>query len=682
VCELGPFVLATTNPNKAREIREIFAASGLGVVLVDRPGDVAEVEETEPTLLGNARLKARALVAATGMAAIADDTGIEVEALGGAPGASSARYAGEPPDDQANVDKVLVELAGREGPEQRSARFVTVAVALWPDGREVVAEGMVEGWVAPERRGSGGFGYDCVFVPAEAGGRTFGELAERSPQAKHALSHRGRAFRALAALLAAPRAPGAPAPAMPTGPGAPAPAMPTGPGAPAPAMPSGPGAPAPAMPTGPGAPAPAMPTGPGAPAPAMPTGPGAPAPGARAHRRRWIPRTVRHLAELLLVGFILEYFVVPQIGGTHKAIHVLASINPFLPVAGLLLEAVSLLAYFQLTRSLMPASSDPGLATVSRVELSTLAVSHCVPGGNAVGYSLGYGLFVRAGVGSTDAGLALASQGLGSAVVLNLIFWLALIASLPLYGFHVAYLSAALIGLLLMVAIAALLVLFTKGDKRAKALLTAAGAKLPFLHPETLPKLFTQLTERLHELAKDRRQLAKTIAFASANWLFDAGSLYVFLGAFGRWVDPVALLVAYGLANIAGVIPITPGGLGVIETTLSGILVGFGTPRSIAIWGVIGWRLVNFWLPIPVGGAAYLSLRFHPPADDQAGLAARRALWRARWQWFVELFEHETPTEGIDKGIAVMAPDDDAVGDAPGRRGEEPLVVPPRGHAS
>jgi len=124
-----------------------------------------------------------------------------VRALGGAPGVRSARYAGEPADDYANVDKLLSELAGIDSAEQRAARFVTVAVALWPGGREIVAEGSVEGWVAPERRGSGGFGYDPVFVPLEGDGSTFGQIAELSPAAKHALSHRGRAFRELARSL-------------------------------------------------------------------------------------------------------------------------------------------------------------------------------------------------------------------------------------------------------------------------------------------------------------------------------------------------------------------------------------------------------------------------------------------------------------------------------------------------
>jgi hypothetical protein len=149
---------------------------------------------------------------------------------------------------------------------------------------------------------------------------------------------------------------------------------------------------------------------------------------------------------------------------------------------------------------------------------------------------------------------------------------------------------------------------------------------------------------RFKQLSADRRQLARAFFFASANWLFDAASLFVFLGAFGRWVDPVALLVAYGVANIAAAIPFTPGGLGVLELTLIGILVGFGPPRAIVILGVVAWRLVNFWLPIPVGGASYLSLRVHPPAGNRAGLAERRALWRARWRWLTELFGKDTPS--------------------------------------
>ena len=187
------FVLATANPDKAREIAEIL---GPAVRLRPRPSWVSDVEETEPTLLGNARLKAQALAVATGTAAIADDTGLEVDALGGAPGVYAARYAGEKASYADNVAKLLAALAGVGG--DRRARFRTVAVASWPDGREVVAEGAVEGAIATEARGEVGFGYDPVFIPGEGDGRTFGEM---TAEEKHRLSHRGRAFRVLADLL-------------------------------------------------------------------------------------------------------------------------------------------------------------------------------------------------------------------------------------------------------------------------------------------------------------------------------------------------------------------------------------------------------------------------------------------------------------------------------------------------
>ena len=192
------FILATANPDKAREIREILDGR---VKLIPRPSDVPEVEETGETLVENARLKAHALAVATGLPAIADDTGLEVAALDGAPGVYSARYAGDAATYADNVAKLLEELQGKEGTEARRARFATAAVAAWPDGTELVAEGAVGGWIAARAAGSGGFGYDPVFVPAEGDGRTFAELVDEDPQAKHRLSHRARAFQALADAL-------------------------------------------------------------------------------------------------------------------------------------------------------------------------------------------------------------------------------------------------------------------------------------------------------------------------------------------------------------------------------------------------------------------------------------------------------------------------------------------------
>jgi XTP/dITP diphosphohydrolase len=184
-------VVASANPDKVREIAAILAAHEL----LPRPPEVPDVEETGTTFEENARLKAVALVEATGEAAVADDTGLEVHALDGAPGVYSARYAGESATYADNVAKLLHAL---EGVDDRRARFRTIALARFPDGTEVLAEGVVDGTIAAAARGDAGFGYDPLFVPDEGDGRTF---AEMSPEEKHAVSHRGRAFRALDARL-------------------------------------------------------------------------------------------------------------------------------------------------------------------------------------------------------------------------------------------------------------------------------------------------------------------------------------------------------------------------------------------------------------------------------------------------------------------------------------------------
>jgi XTP/dITP diphosphohydrolase len=188
------FVLATANPDKAREIVDVLAEAAPGLELVARPPELPDVDETGETLEDNARMKAVALCSATDMPAVADDTGLHVDALDGAPGVHSARYAGEDATYAANVAKLLDALDALPL-EQRGARFATVAVARWPDGLEVAALGEVEGVITTTARGEHGFGYDPVFVPLEGDGRTF---AEMTSEEKHELSHRARAFRTLA----------------------------------------------------------------------------------------------------------------------------------------------------------------------------------------------------------------------------------------------------------------------------------------------------------------------------------------------------------------------------------------------------------------------------------------------------------------------------------------------------
>lgn len=191
-------VVASANPDKVAEIAAILGPAG--VELEPRPASVPDVVEDADTLEGNARLKAVAIADAVGEAAVADDTGLEVDALDGEPGVRSARYAGEAATYADNVARLLAELqrVGAATVEQRTARFRTVALVRWPDGHELAVTGTVEGHIATELRGDAGFGYDPVFVPDGCGGRTF---AEMTAEEKHAVSHRGRAFRSLAEAL-------------------------------------------------------------------------------------------------------------------------------------------------------------------------------------------------------------------------------------------------------------------------------------------------------------------------------------------------------------------------------------------------------------------------------------------------------------------------------------------------
>lgn len=184
-------VLASKNPDKIAEIEEVLAGTGLTGEIVAGL-DWPDVEETGATLEDNARLKARAVVAATGLPALADDTGLEVAAIDGAPGVRTARFAGPAARYEDNVAKLL-EVMKRV--DDRRARFRTVVALAFADGVEVVAEGSLEGEITHRPRGEGGFGYDPIF---EVDGKT---LAEMTSADKNALSHRARAIRALVESL-------------------------------------------------------------------------------------------------------------------------------------------------------------------------------------------------------------------------------------------------------------------------------------------------------------------------------------------------------------------------------------------------------------------------------------------------------------------------------------------------
>ncbi|HEY7280314.1 MAG TPA: YbhN family protein [Actinomycetota bacterium] len=371
-----------------------------------------------------------------------------------------------------------------------------------------------------------------------------------------------------------------------------------------------------------------------------------------------VKKPVKRLVMLLLLLLVVEYLVLPQIPGIRHSLSLIADANIWLILAGVGLEAIALSAYAQLTRTVLPVETRPRFGRIVRIDLSTLSISHIVPGGGAVGAGLGYRLLTEAGVGGTDAGFALGTQGIGSAVVLNLLLWLALVVSIPLHGFNPVYVTAAAVGAVLIGAFALLVLALTRGEARAAKVFRAVARKLPFLDEEKVHRMVHRLAARIRSLLRDRRLLLRAIGWAAANWIFDAASLWVFLAAYGTPPGPVELMVAYGLANVLAAIPVTPGGLGVVEAVLTATLVGFGMTRGPAILGVITYRLVNFWLPIPVGGLCYVSLAVE---------RGRRGKLREVAQQTIE--ERQRPGEwAAEHGLARPGPPQDAAASDAGTR--------------
>jgi uncharacterized protein (TIRG00374 family) len=349
-----------------------------------------------------------------------------------------------------------------------------------------------------------------------------------------------------------------------------------------------------------------------------------------------VHRSVRRAVLGLLAAFVVVHFVLPQVAGARHALDVLGRVEPAWLVAGTVVELLSVVAYAQLTRSLLPAGQRPGLGALFRITVTTLGVSHIVPGGSAAGMSLGFRLLTEAGAEADDVTFALGSQSLGSALVLNLILWLALIVSIPARGFNPLYASAAAVGAVLFSVIGAAVLLATKGEDRAVGLLCRTVGRTRLVDVDALARLLRGVAERLRAVLADRTVLRRALLWAAVNWLLDAAALAIFIAAFRGWVGVDGLLISFGIANVLAAIPITPGGLGVVEATLTALLVGFGLPRARAVIAVVAYRLANFWLPIPLAGWAYVSL--------QVERGRRRRAARAALQHVAEEAVEEAPT--------------------------------------
>ena len=276
--------------------------------------------------------------------------------------------------------------------------------------------------------------------------------------------------------------------------------------------------------------------------------------------RGWLPliaRPLRRGVVLFLIVLIVEYLVVPELTGASKDLNLLGQLNPYWLAAGVILEGLSLFCYGLLTRALLPPEGRPSLSRLFRIDLAAAAVAHVIPAGTLGSAAIGYRLFTAEGIPGAEAGVMMAAKGIGSTVVLNVLLWISLVISIPLAGFHPIYVTVAVIGAVIMLAVGLLVLGVTRGTDRAVRVMRAIGRRFPRVG-DRLEHVIRDASANLSTLARDRRVLVESLTWAALNWIFDAASLWCFVAAFGRFVNPVELFAAYGIANVAGALPLTP----------------------------------------------------------------------------------------------------------------------------
>lgn len=346
-------------------------------------------------------------------------------------------------------------------------------------------------------------------------------------------------------------------------------------------------------------------------------------------RRWWWVRRVGMIGAALV---LIEYLAVPQLVRATSDLTILTDAAPALLVLGLLLEVCSVASYTALTRAVVPAAVRPAYVDQLRIDVTGLGFSHVVPGGGASAAALRFRLMTGRGVPAIDAAAAAAVQTAVAVIGLVATFACGVVLAGPRVLTHPGYAaSGAAAGLVLL---AVVLGTRSMGRHPARVLPATAAGAAPSSTPGTCGRARDWVAEssaaairsvaatarRTRVVVADPRRRVVVLGWAAGNWLFDAASLWACLAAYRVEVDPAALLMAYGAANLLGLLPLTPGGLGVVEGVLVPSLVALGGAAVAPVTlGVLTWRLFEFWLPIPVAGITYLTLRWPRRVTPHAG---------------------------------------------------------------
>ena len=326
--------------------------------------------------------------------------------------------------------------------------------------------------------------------------------------------------------------------------------------------------------------------------------------------RRRLPAWLRYVLAAVIVGASIWFLVVPQFSNVEESFAAIENLSVPLVVAAFVLEILSLLSYSVLT-GVVIGWRRLRYRTLIRIDLADLAVNHTAPGGGAVAGAVRFRLFRAQGISDGDAAVAATVEITISNLALVVLFLVGVALTLArIQADPENYVIAGLVVLVLLVVVGAVVWALMLRTAKVVSFARRVGKRIPFLGEERSGRLVESLAASLRHLEHDRRRMWSAVGSAVGNWVFDAASLWVMLAALGQPMGLGPLLTVYGVGTLLTFLPLTPGGLGIVEGVMVPALIGFGVPHSAALLGVIGWRLFEYWLPIPVGGIAYASLRF------------------------------------------------------------------------
>lgn len=327
----------------------------------------------------------------------------------------------------------------------------------------------------------------------------------------------------------------------------------------------------------------------------------------RSSRRR-VPAWIRAGLAAVIVGCTGWFLLVPQLQEAQDSFGAIWRLSASPVIGAFVMQVLSLMSYSALSATVL-GWGRLRYRTLLRIDLADLAVNHTAPGGGTTAGAVRFRLLRSEGVAAGEAlavammQLSISNLVLTAVLVLGLILSLAQLAAVP---------SNELLALLLALMTVGGAVVsvwgLTSRTRRVNAAARAIGRRIPLVGEARLSHLVLTLAAGLRRLGQDPRRLSRAAGFALGGWLLDAASLWVMLAAFAAPIGVGPLLTVYAVGSILAVLPLTPGGLGIVEGVMVPALIGFGVPQAGALLGVIGWRLFEYWLPIPVGGLAYAGL--------------------------------------------------------------------------